>query len=75
MSRTPALLSHRLCGIDLCYEIACACVRACVRFGLLANVLVHGWRQVRQSMAGTYYWMAPELVRGQHYDQKVLDEI
>ena len=25
----------------------------------------------RGTRAGTYYWMAPELVRGQHYDQMV----
>mmetsp|Transcript_58038 Transcript_58038/g.142356 ORF Transcript_58038/g.142356 Transcript_58038/m.142356 type:complete len:369 (+) Transcript_58038:1-1107(+) len=28
-------------------------------------------RDVRHSMVGTPYWMAPELVRGQSYDQKV----
>jgi serine/threonine protein kinase len=28
-------------------------------------------QRMRQSMAGTYYWMAPELVRGQQYDQMV----
>ena len=28
-------------------------------------------QRMRQSMAGTYYWMAPELVRGQNYDQMV----
>uniref|UniRef100_A0A7S0M8Q2 Non-specific serine/threonine protein kinase n=1 Tax=Cryptomonas curvata TaxID=233186 RepID=A0A7S0M8Q2_9CRYP len=27
--------------------------------------------QMRHSMVGTPYWMAPELVRGQEYDQKV----
>jgi len=28
-------------------------------------------KDMRHSMVGTPYWMAPELVRGQNYDQKV----
>ncbi len=28
----------------------------------------------RTSVVGTPYWMAPELIRGQEYDGKVLNE-
>eukprot|EP01101_Sappina_pedata_P006993 TRINITY_DN3601_c0_g1_i1.p1 TRINITY_DN3601_c0_g1~~TRINITY_DN3601_c0_g1_i1.p1 ORF type:complete len:440 (-),score=110.03 TRINITY_DN3601_c0_g1_i1:99-1289(-) len=38
-------------------------------FGFTAQLLTK--EQMRSSMVGTPYWMAPELIRGQAYDSKV----
>lgn len=38
-------------------------------FGYAAQLIKSG--RVRQTVCGTPYWMAPELIKGQDYDQKV----
>ena len=52
------------------FVCVCVCVRVAADFGVSAE-LSHTMGK-RQTVIGTPYWMAPEVLRSEDYDGKVI---